>query len=198
MKYFVLSISIITLVLLLTDFDDATAQEIDFGQYGNYSMTLSELGPEGLDFGVLVQNEGIKSVPLANAKVLTLTGVKYLDAIVDITADDELLLDGNPACSGDPSCSIPFTVEAAYANRGENNIAAARFFSITGNTGTAQFAILRRGSGPPGPPPTPPHEGYNPSLYEETAYIYIYGSVNVGTVTSGSYSAQVTVSVVYD
>lgn len=174
------------------------AQEIDFGQYGNYSMTLSELGPDDLDFGILVQNEGLKSIPIANAKVLTLEGVKYLDVIVDITADNELLLNGNPACSGDPSCSIPLTIDAAYANRGENNIAQARFFSISGNTGTTQFRILRRGSGPPGPPPTPEHKGFNPSLYEETAYIYLFGSVNVGNVSSGSYSGQVTVSVVYD
>lgn len=190
--------AIFTLLLFGSVAAGGHAQEIDFGDYAVYSVSLGELGPQDLEFGLLIHNEGSRNIPLADAKVLTVTGVKYLDVIVSITADNELLLDGNPANIGDPARSIPFTLNAAYANRGQDNIGQARFFSVSGNSAQAQFQIRGRDSGPPGPPPTPPHTGYNPALYEESAYIYVFGSVNVGSVNSGSYSSQITVSVVYD
>lgn len=175
------------------------AQEIDFGTYFNYSATLSDLSPgTGLDFGTLVASSGVTSLVLSEAKVLTLEGVKYLDVFVTITADDELLLNGNPACVGNPTCSIDFTLEAAYANRGANNIGQATVITAGINNKTALFPILQRTSGPAGPPPTPVYEGYNPALFNETAYIYVYGSINIGAVNAGDYTSNITVSVSYD
>ncbi|MBN2732062.1 MAG: DUF4402 domain-containing protein [Balneolaceae bacterium] len=178
--------------------ETATGQEIDFGQYGNYSVSVTELNAQDLDFGTLISGTGSQSIELANAKVVEITGVKYLDVIINITADSELLLNGNLACAGDPSCSIPFTLETAYANRGQNNIAQAQFLNVNSNSTSAQFPILRRESGPPAPPPTPPNKEHNPALYEESAYIYLYGDINVGSIDSGDYSGLITITVVYD
>lgn len=185
---------LISVIILYTG-EITYGQEIDFGNYGSYSISLLELGAGGLNFGSIITGEGQKSIGLADAKVVSLKGVKYLDVIVNITADEYLKL--TPSCS-DPSCRIPFTLKAAYANKGSNNIGEARFFNITANSAIAQFPIIRREGMPPGPPPTPPHKEYNPALYQEAAYIYLYGSVDVGSVDAGSYSGNITITIIYD
>ncbi len=176
-----------------------SAQEIDFGDYYNYTLTVAELNPgTDFEFGTIVSGSGSNVLTIANSKVITITGVKYLDVFVTVTADDELLLGGNPGCVGDPSCSIDFELEAAYANRGSNNIGQARIISVTANSGTAQFPIKYRTTAPPSPPPTPVYEGYNPAAFNETAYLYIYGSLSVGTVNAGSYTGNIDVTLIYD
>jgi|AntRauTorckE6833_2_1112554.scaffolds.fasta_scaffold15626_4 hypothetical protein len=178
----------------------AQAQEIDFGSFSSkYGVTVSELNPaEDLSFGMVIQNEGLKSIDLTNAKVLMIEGVKYLDVIVDVTADNYLFLDSDVSCNGSNSNCIPFTLQAAYANRGNNNTNQAVLMQVASNVASAQFPILARGNLPPGPPPTPDYKGYNPALYNETAYLYIYGSLNIGAVDAGSYSGTITVTVSYD
>lgn len=192
-----------TIVFFITSISSSTsvsAQEIDFGQYSSaYSISLSEFNPsEELEFGTLIQNQGPTSIDLVNAKVLTLEGVKYLDVIVDITADNYLLLNGDLGCETDPSCRIPFTLQAAYANRGNNNVNESVSITVLSNVASAQFQILQRTSGPPGPPPTPVYEGYDPNIFNETAYLYIYGSINVGNVDAGSYTSSISVTINYD
>jgi hypothetical protein len=172
------------------------AQEIDFGDFYNYSFTVSELNPlDDLDFGLLVQNQGFTSVGIAQSKVITIEGVKYLDVLVTVSADNNLT-NTDVGCTG--SCTIPFTLEASYANLGADNIGQATTMTVLANVANAQFPILKRTSGPAGPPPTPVFEGFNPAVFNETAYLYVYGSLNVGMVNAGSYSGVVTVSISYD
>lgn len=191
---------LLTAILLLIGYSPANSQEINFGEFSSkYAVTISELNPaEDLSFGMLIQNEGLKSIELLDSKVLMIEGVKYLDVIVDVTADNYLFLDSDVACNGTNSNCIPFTLEAAYANRGTNNTNQAVLMQVAANVASAQFPILARGNLPPGPPPTPDYEGYNPALYNETAYLYIYGSLNVGNVDAGSYSGNITITVSYD
>tara|TARA_R110002126_G_scaffold42758_2_gene123043 strand:+ start:4056 stop:4664 length:609 start_codon:yes stop_codon:yes gene_type:complete len=195
-----LSFFALSFVLASGTIQNSFTQEIDFGSYSSaYSVTLSEVNiGENLDFGLLVQNEGLISVPIAESKVLSILGVKYLDVIVDVTADDYLLLNGNLSCLTDPSCRIPYTLQASYANNGSNTFSEAVNFTVVSNVASAQFPIKRRTGGPPSPPPTPVYEGYNPNLFQETAYLYIYGSLNVGNVTAGSYTIDIMVTISYD
>lgn len=188
------------LLLLTASSHAAFAQEIDFGQYSSkYSVTLSDLNPaEDLAFGMVIQNEGLKTVDLQNAKILMIEGVKYLDVLVDIQADNYLFLDNDISCNGTNTNCIPFTLQAAYANRGQNNTNQAVLMQVASNIASAQFPVLARGNQPPGPPPTPVYEGYNPAAFNETAYLYLYGSLNVGNVDAGSYSGNITVTVSYD
>lgn len=196
-KIFFLSVFIL---LSTTSLFHALAQEINFGDFSSkYAVTLSELNPaQDLEFGMVIQNEGLKSVDLQSAKVLMIEGVKYLDVIVDVTADNFLFLDSDVACNGSNTNCIPFTLQAAYANRGNNNTNQAVLMQVASNVASAQFPILARGNRPPGPPPTPVYEGYNPAVFNDTAYLYIYGSLNVGNVDAGSYSGSITVTVSYD
>lgn len=189
----------ISLIILFAD-ATAFAQEIDFGSYSStYSVTLSDLTPSSdLDFGTVIQNEGVNSLTINEAKVLSIEGVRYLDVIVDVTADTYLLKDGNPSCSTNPSCRISLTLQAAYANRGQNNTSQAILMNTIGQTASAQFPVKYRGNAPPGPPPTPVYVGFNPALFNETAYVYVYGSINVGNVDVGSYEGDITITVSYD
>ena len=191
---FILSVISLSTATLLN------AQEIDFGDFSSkYTVSITELIPaEDLSFGMVIQNEGLKTVDLLDAKVLMIEGVKYLDVIVDITADPYLYLNNDVSCNGSNSNCIPFTLQAAYANRGNNNTNQAVLMQVASNVASAQFPILARGNRPPGPPPTPVYEGYNPALFNETAYLYLYGSINVGNQNAGSYSGQIQVTVTYD
>jgi len=175
------------------------AQEINFGEFFDYPLTVAELNPgTDLDFGTVVNNEGLKSIGLSEAKVITIEGIRYLDVFATVMADAELLLNGNGACAGDPTCSIPFTLESAYANRGSNNIGDARIISVSANSGTAQFPIRNRTTTPPAPPPTPVFEGFDFSGLMDTAFLYVHGSINVGNVSAGSYIGNITVTISYD
>ncbi len=195
-----LKVCSVVLLLTLLNTSKSDAQEIDFGDYSSiYSVTITDLFPsEDLEFGMVIQNEGIVSKTILDAKVLSIEGVKYLDVLVDITADNYLLLDGNLSCLSDPSCRIPFTLEAAYANRGANDTNQATQMMVASNIASAQFPIRYRGTNPPAPPPTPVYQGYNPALYNDTAYLYIYGSLNLGLVNAGSYTANISITISYD
>lgn len=191
--------SLILAVLLLAIGWPGYAQEIHFGQYANYSLTVDELNNNDLDFGQIITESGTNSIEINNAKIIEITGVKYLDVIVDITADNDLYLNGNTGNAGDPQKSIPLTLEAAYANNaGTPTIGQAKIINVANNNFTTRFPILERQNQPPGPPPPPPTNAFDQSKVEETAYFYLYGSINVGDVDAGSYSSQITVTVSYD
>lgn len=189
-------IALTVLFILLFTFNRGAAQEIIFGQYDNYALTVTKMND--LDYGMVINNSGSHQINLTDPDkvILLITGVNYLDIIVDIQADPELLLNGNGAFAGDPQKSIPLTLEAAYANQGQDNTSQAQFFNMAANQGSERFPVRSREYAAPGPPPTPPHEGFTPP--QETAYVYLYGSINVGSVDAGSYSAQINVTVTYN
>lgn len=173
------------------------AQEINFSKYDNYSITLTKLSD--LDFGYIIANSGLQEINLNSPDISTITiqGVKYLDVTIELDAGTELLLNGNSAFAGDASKAIPFTLEAAYANNGQDNTSEAKLINInSANYGSVRLPIKQRETIPPGPPPTPPHENYIPPT--ETAYLYIYGYINVGQVDAGSYFNSLTVTITYN
>lgn len=179
-----------------------TAQDIRFGEYGEYTIEIEDVGLEDLVFeGPINSNSGIHEVELIDSKVLSIIGVKYLDVDVDITAEGKLYLDGDPSNDSDPQRSIPFTLQAAYANNGENNVTSSKNIDIANtssiNSGATRFPILSRRQRPPGPPPTPPTGDFDQTLVNETAFLYFYGQIDVGNVVAGSYRGTITVTVEY-
>lgn len=179
---------------------NSKAQEIEFGRFGSYTVTLENVSMGDLEFvGPIISGSGIYQVELVDAYVLSVLGVKYLDVGVQIMGEGELLLDGNPENVGDPQRSIPFVLRAAYANRAQNNISDAVFIPVsTANIGNARFPILARQQQPPGPPPPPPTGAFNQSEVEETAYLYLYGEIDVDNVDAGSYFGTITITVEYE
>lgn len=178
--------------IFLISFLDLSAQDIDFSQYSSYTVTIeTEPGSETLQFGNVIQGQGETTVNLGDSPgmaVLGITGVPYLDVIVTVTKPSELL----PVDAGN-SDTIPFTtLNAAYANNGSNDYLQANVI----NGLQARFPILARQSTPPGPPPTPPREGVGPPT--ETAFLYLWGTIDVGEVQAGEYTATINVSVEYN
>lgn len=192
-------INIVSFLLLLLFCSQLTfAQEINFGSYSSSygSVTLTEDLGTDFDFGLLIQGEENVIIDINNAKIFSITGIKYLDIYVDIDAPTYLETDG----CGDPSCRINFTLNAAYNNR-STNVNQAIIINLPSNSGGAQFPVKYRGNAPPGPPPTPVYEGFNPQLpiYQETAYLYLYGTIpDIGTAIAGSYSAIIDITITYD
>jgi hypothetical protein len=190
-------LSILFSGLMLLNFSAVQAQEINFGEYTSHIITI-QVGPEGLDFGPLTSGSGVNSIALIDAFVVEVTGLRFLDVFVEITADEKLLLDGNAACDSDPACNIPFTLQANYNNRGLDDFAASTPFVVSGNISTARFPVLRRTQGPAGPPPPPPTASFNPVPFEENFYIYLYGSLNVGNINAGNYTGEITITISYE
>lgn len=191
---------LISTILLCLFAITSNGQEINFGDYGNYTLTVAELNNNDLAFGQVVSGSGTHSININNAKIIEITGVKYIDVIVDVMGPASLYLNGNTGNAGDSQKTLPFTLEAAYANnKGTPSVGQAKFITdITNNDFVTQFPILERQSRPPGPPPTPPTDDFDQSQVEETAYLYLYGSIDVGNVDAGSYSATIQVTVEYD
>ena len=193
------------LLLLMTFLNNKylISQEIDFGSYSSqYSVILSEVNPgSALDFGIIIDQAGeTTAIDIQDSKVFSIEGVEYLDVFVEIIADSHLLLDDDPNNQNDPTRRLPLNLRAAYANLGQDNTGHAINFLVVGSTANALFPIRNKGGNtPPGPPPTPVFEGYNPSLYNDTAYLYIYPTVTTtGNLVSGSYMGTINISVSYD
>jgi hypothetical protein len=72
---------------------------------------------------------------------------------------------------------IPLTVSFAYSNMGAESESLAKTQSLQVPQGfsSATFPVLRRSTGPPGPPPTPEYNGYVAPTAD--AYLFIYGTL---------------------
>lgn len=194
--------------LLLAVSQTVCSQEINFGQYGDSYEIDVILGGGDLEFNhnsgaPVISGSGQTSynysVELTEAYEVEIKGIEYLDAVVEIDGPEYLYLNGNEACS-ESTCRIPFTLQAAYSNAGEaqNSHGLSNPISLSSNYATVRFPILRRQHDPPGLPPPPPTEAFNQSLVEETAILYLYGSIEVGDVDVGDYFSQVSITVSYE
>lgn len=181
------------LVLGTTLFTNLRAQEINFGTY--YSSTAELFVERNLSFGPIVLSD-TKEVLIGSGDeaVMSIEAIRFLDIFVTITAPTYLFLDGDDACVS-ATCRIPVTFEYAYNNTNtylDNVIGNTAFTSST-----VRIPMLRRGSGPPMPPPTP--EVALPSLPLVTSFIYIGGEiVSTGSEVSGSYTNTMTIEIIYN
>ena len=163
-----------------------------FGQTIQFSLhvssTLDATNESDMQFETILSGSGLSEINLGDSGmgVFGITGDDDLDVIVTMTAPANLTHDG-----ASPDV-IPFTLKFAYANKGVNDVNQA----VEVNSSSVRFQIRNRESGPAGAPPTPPSGFHTPS--QSTAYIYIYGSMTVGSIDAGSYSGSVDLSVIYD
>jgi len=184
---------ILTAAVFISACHVAVAQ-VSFGLSADDGLFLEILDPDALRFGEVFSTEQIIEITLNdinNDKVvpIALTGIAYYDVTVTMTAPMTLTLEG------DASQTIPFNAYMAYSNTGleDRHQAQLAAMPVTGDIIT--FQIRRRPGGPPGPPPTPPHAGYTPP--SGTAYIFVYGDVNVENAFSGNYKGEITIEAVY-
>ena len=163
------------------------AQTIQFSIYVEDELSATQ--ESDLDFQQVVAGQGLTQISIGDQGmgVFSITGNEDLDVIVTLTppvSDQLTQVSGTDV--------IPFTMDWAYANRGQNDINDATF--VTGNS--ARFRMRARDGGPPGAPPNPQRANYTPE--NATAYIYIFGSIDVGNISSGQYTGTATLTVEYD
>ncbi len=170
--------------LVLTGF--IFPQSIQFSVYVESELNATK--QQDLDFENVIVSQGATPVNLGDPGmgVFAITGNQDLDVIVTLDVPANLTRVG-----GGPDV-IPFSLDFAYANKGENDINDA----ILVPSNSTRFQLLGRTGGPAGRPPTPPNASFIPS--ESTAYIYIYGSLDIGAIAPGAYSGTVTLTVEYD
>lgn len=186
-KFSIFSLRMTLLVMVVLGLNlSLSAQTIQFSLH--VASTLDATKDQDMDFQTVIAGTGLNVINLGDTGmgVFAITGDDDLDVIVTMTAPTNLTHTG---VSPDV---IPFTLKFAYANRGVNDINQA--VEVIGST--ARFQMRQRESGPAGAPPTPPSAFHTPS--QSTAYIYIYGSMNVLFIDSGSYTGTVELSVTYD
>lgn len=196
---------IIPVLFILIFSTSVSGQEIDFGEYSSRYTISPVLIQPTLDFGTVARNQGVKERNIDEAAIIELEGIKYLDVLVDIEVLSPFDTDG---CAN-TNCTLPFTLKAAYSNFGESNEISAQnkvvylgettidYSQQTGLLST-QFPILHRTSAPPGPPPTPDYAGRDLEVQKESAYLFIYGSVEASGLISGEYSTDILISIYYD
>lgn len=188
-KYSVFSILKLSTLFLISMFlfflwNNVRAQNITYSS----GTTLNVTKLSDLTFGNVYQNEGRVTVSLGDPGEgeFRIDGQKNMDVTVTITSSSQLTNTTNS------NYTLPFTAEAAYANKGQDNPHQAKSFSLP----TATFRIGGRNSGPPEPPPIPPHGNYTPP--SGSAWIYCYGNIQVQNVNTGPYSGTFTLTVVYN
>ena len=176
-------------------FKTAKAQ-VSFGLFSSDTLELNFVGIEELDFGPRISGEGTVSINLQEEEGLVvpleIVGVAYLDVTVTFPPTIELVQQDT-----DNPDVMTLNVRMAYSNRGieGEDFARSAAVEVTAGMGSVTFQIQRRPGGPPGPPPTPPHAGYKPPT--GTAYIYIYGNLEVGQVSAGTYRGDIDINVQY-
>ena len=170
--------------------------QVSFGLFSSDTLELNFVGIEELDFGPRISGEGTVSINLQEEEGLVvpleIVGVAYLDVTVTFPPTIELVQQDT-----DNPDVMTLNVRMAYSNRGIDgeDFARSAAVEVPAGMGSVTFQIQRRPGGPPGPPPTPPHAGYKPPT--GTAYIYIYGDLEVGQVSAGTYLGDIDINVQY-
>lgn len=184
-------------------------QRISFSPTGTNNILITPFYPNDLVFDYLVVNSGIvRTIQLRGENdndvvVLAVDAPAEYDLTVWVTALDKLEITGYVPGQGEEMPSIPFQLRFAFANAGyaltHNDVASAKLAAqeVPAGFNTATFAVSKRSSGPPGPPPTPQHQGYD--LPMARAYLFFYGTIgptNAGTnVRAGNYETEIEVSI---
>jgi hypothetical protein len=187
------SILLLTILLLAGGVE---AQRISFGLYATEDIVLTPINLGEMNFNekktIILAGETVTINLVDNAvAILAIVGRTDLDITVTIEAPTTLDLD--------VTNKIPLALKFAYSNTGASTDANAKATAIEVPVGftSATFPIIRRGSGPPAPPPTPNHTGYTAPT--GTAYLFIYGTLGqVPTnAAAGLYSGNVNIHVEY-
>lgn len=142
-------------------------------------LEAEELNP--LRFGQVVPNAGVIQIRLGDPDMGTyaISGPQNLTVEMNLDLPDYLELEG------DQTFQVPMRLQAAYANRNQNETRQA----IPVQGGQARFPL--RADAPLQVSPDIPA----PSA---TAYIYIYGEIEVGDIPPGTYDANVFMTVEYE
>ncbi|HKJ44230.1 MAG TPA: DUF4402 domain-containing protein [Balneolales bacterium] len=153
----------------------------------NGQVPLSFTVVNDINFGQVVTNEGLVRLNKGDngMGVLKITGQKNMDITINIPSSVKLYDASN-------TNYMNYTIRAAYNNKGQNDYTQTQPFNVPSQT----FRVGGRNQGPPAPPPTPAHHGYIPPT--GSAWLYLFGNLNVTNVPVGQYHGTITITVIYN
>lgn len=163
-----------------------------YGQSINFSIhvasSLDATKDADMTFPQVFAGDGITAIGLGDGGmgVFAISGNAELDVEVTLVAPANLVHTLYPAQT------MPLTLQFAYANHGVNDINQAT--TVSGST--ARFQLKERAGGPAGAPPTPPSATHTPEIV--TAYLYLFGTIDVQQIASGNYGGNVELYVQYN
>lgn len=134
-----------------------------------------------LYFGEVVPNTGVLRIELGDPDMGTyaITGPQNLTVDINLDIPEYLELEGEEALQ------VPMNLEVAYANRNENTVDHA----LPVTEGVARFPIHAEAS---------PQLSPDDPVPSATAYLYVYGEIEVGDIPTGTYEAEVFMAVEYE
>ncbi|NQT62802.1 MAG: hypothetical protein HQ556_07590 [Candidatus Marinimicrobia bacterium] len=176
---------VISIALMTMSMQSLSGQTINFSVH--VASALDATKDADMAFPQVMAGDGITTIGLGDGGmgIFAISGNEELDVEVTLVAPTDLVHVTYPAQK------MPLNLQLAYANHGVNDINQAK--TATGNI--ARFQMKERESGPAGAPPTPPSSAHTPQIV--TAYLYVYGTINVGMISSGAYSGTVDLYVQY-
>lgn len=132
---------------------------------------------QSLNFGQIVTNSGQINIGLGdvNMGIFKISALRTQRLLISLEHSDELR-----SVSSRNLATIPFDIQAAYTNFGVND-----YRQSTSLSSAIEEVLIE---GPPA----------NPTATWSSAYIYIYGSLDIGTVPSDVYVGEVQLTIVYE
>lgn len=163
-------------VLLLCLQSPAPGQAIKFSMDVQPELGIGVL--QDLDFGTVVANSGAQQISLGDfgMGIFEIRAFSAQHAFLSIDPPDTLRND-----ESNSSNAIPFSMNAAYASRPGNYTDLTYF-----KDNTAWVSLGQNNSNTPTSEPT-----------WETGYVYIFGEIEVGDISQGSYSGTLVLNVTY-
>ncbi|MDI6401975.1 hypothetical protein QLX67_08215 [Balneolaceae bacterium ANBcel3] len=158
---------------------------VSHGQFIRLSFDIeSELIVEelrSLYFGEVVANAGVVRIPLGDMDmgVYRISGPPNLVVTLALDLPDYLTIEDEEGAE----FQIPVSLETAYINRGVNQASEAMPMPPS-----FRFPIMADA------PATPPGQ----PVPSSSAFVYVYGEIDIGDIPPGNYSANVFMSVEFD
>ncbi len=154
-----------------------------FAQFINLNINiepeLSVTVEQNLNFGTLVANSGIHTIPLGaiNSGVYSIRAYHTQNIYITLNSPDFLINENSNSVD-----RIPITLNAAFNNSGIDNQKLAT--SLEGDTG--YFPVHK-----------PSSSNLNTDVWQ-ALFLYMFGTIDVGNIANGTYSGQVILFIEYD
>ena len=179
---------ILALILLIAGLmiQPISGQTINFSVH--VSSSLDATKDADMTFPQVFAGDGITAIGLGDGGM----GVFAISGNAELDVEVTLVAPANLVHTLYPGQTMPLTLQFAYANHGVNDINQA----VTVSGSTARFQLRERSGGPAGAPPTPPSGAHTPEIV--TAYLYLFGTIDVQQIASGSYGGNVELYVSYN
>lgn len=151
------------------------------GQFLNVQIDvipeIETLVEQPLDFGQIVTNSGLQQIELGdpNMGIFRIRALRAQRLFISLDSDEELRSQ-NPGNSQ----TIPIELQASYTQNGIDN-----YQSSTPLSSLFEDIVIE----------SPPEE---PLSAWSSAYIYIYGNIDVGNVPAGTYRGEIVLTVIYE